>query len=107
MNWQPMFDKLLVRRRDPEKERGGIAIPEGSEKPQRIGVVVAAGPGRLCLETGSLVSLTVEVGDEVMFGHFSGVELPELDPLLVLLREDEVLMVSKQSQAVAVEPQAA
>jgi len=93
--WEPMFDKLLVRRREPEKQVAGLHIPEGSEKPQRIGTVLATGPGRLCLETGSIVSLHVRVGDEVMFGNFSGIDLPELEPNLVLLREDEVLMVQR------------
>jgi chaperonin GroES len=95
--WQPMFDKILVRRRDPEKQVAGglLHVPEGSEKPQRMGTVVAAGPGRLCLETGSIVELQVRVGDEVMFGNFSGIDLPELEANLVLLREDEVLMVQR------------
>ncbi len=93
--WEPMFDKLVVRRHAAPKEVGGITVPDIAEKPQQLGLVLAAGPGRLSLSTGTLVGLTINPGDEVLFGQFSGVELPDLGENLILLREDEILMVRK------------
>ncbi len=95
IQWQPLFDKLVVRRHAAPKSVGGIVVPEVSETPQQRGTVVSAGPGRLSLSTGSLVALIIKPGDEVLFGQFSGVDLPDLGADLVLLREDEILMVRK------------
>ena len=95
IQWQPLFDKLVVRRHAAPKSVGAIVVPEVSETPQQRGVVVSAGPGRLSLSSGTLVALIIEPGDEVLFGKYSGVDLPDLGPDLVLLREDEILMVRK------------
>ena len=59
------------------------------EKPQR-GKVVSVGPGKL-LDSGQRGSLSVSVGDEVIYGKYSGTEI-ELDGRDVkILRETDIL----------------
>jgi chaperonin GroES len=58
MNFQPLADRLLVRRiEEQETVRGGIIIPDtAKEKPQE-GEVVAVGPGKLTDEGTEYVIL--------------------------------------------------
>ncbi|HSE75655.1 MAG TPA: co-chaperone GroES, partial [Dongiaceae bacterium] len=75
MSFRPLHDRVLVRRIDAdEKTAGGIIIPDtAKEKPQR-GEVIAVGAGTRT-EEGRLTPLDVKVGDEVLFGKWSGTEV--------------------------------
>jgi chaperonin GroES len=88
---KPLGDKVIVKRVEAEaKSRGGIVLPDtAKEKPQR-GKVVSIGPGKL-LDSGSRGQLSVSVGDEVIYGKYSGTEI-ELDGRDVkILRETDIL----------------
>ena len=90
---RPLDDRIVVKPSDPEeKTPGGIVLPDtAKEKPQR-GEVIAAGPGKL-LENGERAEMLVKVGDEVLYGKYSGTEV-ELDgEKYVILREGDVLAV--------------
>ena len=93
MNFQPLADRLLVRRiEEQETVRGGIIIPDtAKEKPQE-GEIVAVGPGRLTAE-GKRIALEVKKGDRVLVGKYSGAEVKIDGTDYVILREDEVLGV--------------
>jgi len=59
------------------------------EKPQR-GTVLAVGPGKL-LDNGERSPMSVAVGDEVIYGKYSGTDI-EIDGKEVkILRESDVL----------------
>ena len=71
--------------------RGGLFIPDtAKEKPQQ-GEVVAVGNGKRN-EEGKLIPLEVKVGDRILFGKYSGSDVPKAygDEHLIM-REDEVL----------------
>ena len=63
MKFNPLGDKLLVRRSDEEETTaGGIVLPgSAAEKPSQ-GEVLAIGPGRV-LDSGEKVDVPVGVGD--------------------------------------------
>lgn len=88
---RPLHDRVLVRRMPEEmKTAGGIIIPEtAKEKPQR-GEIVATGKGRVT-EDGKVTPLDVKVGDQVLFGKFSGSELKLNGEEYLMMREDEIL----------------
>lgn len=90
---RPVYDRLVVKRSEGEaKSAGGILIPDtATEKPSR-GVVVAVGKGKL-LENGELRPLTVKVGDEVLFGKYSGTEVKFEGEEYVVMREDDVMAI--------------
>ena len=75
---------------DRERTAGGIVLPDtAKEKPQR-GKVVYVGPGKL-LDNGQRGSLSVSIGDEVIYGKYSGTDV-ELDGDDVkILRETDIL----------------
>jgi chaperonin GroES len=94
MNIRPLHDRVVVKRIDEEETKiGGLFIPDSAkEKPQQ-GEVVAVGNGKKT-EEGKLIPLDVKVGDRVLFGKYSGSDVPKTygDDHLIM-REDEILAV--------------
>jgi chaperonin GroES len=92
-NLRPLHDRVVVKRTE-EKEQmiGGLYIPDtAKEKPQQ-GQVVAIGDGRI-LEDGTRVPLDLNVGDQVLFGKYSGTEVKLNDEEYLIMRESDVLGV--------------
>jgi chaperonin GroES len=88
---RPLDDRVVVEPREAEERTaGGIVLPDSAkEKPQR-GKVVSVGPGKL-LDSGNRGQLSVSIGDEVIYGKYSGTEI-ELDGRDVkILRETDIL----------------
>ncbi len=94
MNIRPLHDRVVVKRIDEEEAKiGGLFIPDSAkEKPQQ-GEVVAVGNGKKT-EEGKLIPLDVKVWDRVLFGKYSGSDVPKAygDDHLIM-REDEILAV--------------
>ncbi|HLX42370.1 MAG TPA: co-chaperone GroES [Bryobacteraceae bacterium] len=94
MNIRPLHDRVVVKRIDEEEAKiGGLFIPDSAkEKPQQ-GEVVAVGNGKKT-EEGKVIPLDVKVGDRVLFGKYSGSDVPKAygDDHLIM-REDEILAV--------------
>ena len=91
VNIRPLDDRVVVQPVEAEQTTaGGIVLPDSAkEKPQR-GKVVAVGPGKL-LDNGVHATLSIAVGDEVIFGKYGGSEI-EVDGVdYKILRESDVL----------------
>jgi len=75
MKIRPLHDRILVKRIEAvQKSPGGIIIPPtASEKPSEA-LVVAVGPGKVN-ESGVFCEPRVRVGDKVVFGKYTGVEV--------------------------------
>jgi chaperonin GroES len=93
MKIRPLHDRIVVQRlEDERKTPGGIVIPDtAAEKPVR-GKVVAVGKGKL-LDNGDVRAVDVKVGDQVLFGKYSGTEVKIDGKELVVMREDDVMGV--------------
>ena len=82
---RPLGDRLIVLPDPPEDMVGLIHKPDiAQERPAR-GTVVAIGPA---------VS-AVQVGDRVLYGHFTGAEMEHNGAEHLCLREDDVFCVSE------------
>jgi chaperonin GroES len=91
MNIRPLHDRVIIQRIEEHKSAGGIVIPETvGDKPQR-GKVIAAGPGKY--EDGSLRKLDVKIGDEVLFGKYSGTEVKVNGKDFLVMREEDIMGV--------------
>ena len=93
---KPLQDRVLIREHTDDKEKktsSGIIIPAGTneDKAGKRGEVVAVGPGRH--EDGKLVTLSVKVGDKVIFQWGDKVSIDGEDYYVV--RESEVLATIK------------
>lgn len=84
-------DRIVVQPLEAEETTaGGIVLPDSAqEKPQR-GTVLAVGPGKL-LDSGSRAELSVAIGDEVIYGKYSGSDIEIDDVEYKILRETEIL----------------
>jgi len=93
MKIRPLHDRVIVKRMEEERTSpGGIVIPDtATEKPVR-GKVTAVGNGKI-LEDGSVRALDVKVGDQVLFGKYSGTEVKVGGDELVVMREDDLMAV--------------
>jgi chaperonin GroES len=78
-----------------EEERtssGGIVIPDSAaEKPQK-GEIVAVGNGKMT-DSGDVRALEVKVGDQVLFGKYSGTEIKIDGEEVLIMKEEDILGV--------------
>ena len=88
VNVKPLADRVLVEPAAAEqKTAGGIIIPDtAKEKPQK-GIVVAIGNGK------KDEPLTVKVGDQVLYGKYSGTEINIEGKDYLIMRESDILAV--------------
>jgi chaperonin GroES len=88
---RPLDDRIVVKPEEAEETTaGGIVLPDSArEKPQR-GTVLAVGPGRL-LDSGNRGTLSVAVGDVVIYGKYGGNELEVDGHDVKILRESDIL----------------
>ncbi|HEY7671451.1 MAG TPA: co-chaperone GroES [Gammaproteobacteria bacterium] len=93
MKIRPLHDRIVVKRLDEERTSpGGIVIPDtAAEKPIR-GKVIAVGKGKL-LENGEIRPVDLKVGDQVLFGKYTGTEIKVDGEELLVMREDDVMGV--------------
>lgn len=94
LNIKPLSNRVLVRRLEEQMQKtaGGIIVPDtAKEKPQR-GKVVAVGPGRLTDE-GERIKVEVKVGDDILFGKWSGSEITVDGEEYLFMKDDDILAV--------------
>ena len=93
IKFRPTDDRILVEPSEAaDTTTGGIILPDtAKEKPQR-GTVIAVGPGKL-LDSGKRGEMSVDIGDEVFYGKYSGTEIDFGTDKYVVLRETDVLAI--------------
>ena len=97
MKIRPLYDRIVIKRFEGEdKTKGGIIIPDTAKEKPAEGEVVAVGNGRV-LEDGTLRPVDVKVGDRVLFGKYGGTEVQIDGEPHVVLREDDVLAITKEA----------
>ena len=75
MKVRPLQDRIVVKRLEGESvTKGGIIIPDAAKEKPIEGRVVAVGSGKV-LKDGKVRPVDVKVGDVVLFGKYSGVEV--------------------------------
>ena len=93
MKVRPLYDRLLIKRTEPEEEvRGGIIIPDTAKEKPMEGEVIAVGSGRLD-EDGKRIPMDVKKGDRVLLGKYAGTDIKIDGEDYVIIREDEVLAI--------------
>ena len=88
VNVKPLADRVLVEPAAAEQKTAvGIIIPDtAKEKPQK-GIVVAIGTGK------KDEPLTVKVGDQVLYGKYSGTEINIEGKDYLIMRESDILAI--------------
>ena len=88
MNIKPLADRVLVEPAAAETTTAsGIIIPDtAQEKPQK-GTIIAIGSGK------KDEPITVNVGDTVLYGKYSGTELKLEGKDFLIMRESDILAI--------------
>lgn len=93
MKIRPLYDRVVVRRKEEEtKTAGGIVLPGSAKEKPNQGEIVAVGQGKL-LDNGELRPVSVKVGDQVIFGQYSGNNIKIDGEELIMLTETEIFGV--------------
>ena len=85
---KPLADRVLIKVSEAEtKTASGIIIPENAqEKPQK-GKVVAVGSG------SKDHTMTVKVGDTVLYGKYSMTELNHQGEDFIIMKESDIFAI--------------
>ena len=90
MKFKPLADRVLIEPA-PAEERtvSGIIIPDTAKEKPLKGTVVAVGPGK------SDESMTVKVGDAVLYGQYSGTEIKIDNGNYLIMKESDIYGICK------------
>lgn len=93
MNLTPLHDRVIVKPAAAEEvTKGGLIIPDTvKEKPQR-GEIVAVGAGKVG-EDGKSTPLAVKIGDNVLYGKYSGTEVSVDGVDYLIMRESDIFAI--------------
>ncbi len=88
MKIKPLADRVLVAPSAAEtKTASGIIIPDSAqEKPQK-GKIIAVGPGT------KENPVTLKIGDNILYGKYSGTELKHDGADYLIMRESDILAI--------------
>lgn len=90
---RPLGDKIVVQLIEAEeKTAGGIYLPDSAKKKPTEGKVIAVGSGRV-LDSGDRNTLTVKVGDRVLFSKYGGNEVNLEGQDYTILDEDQIYAI--------------
>ena len=88
MNVKPLADRVLILPAPAEEKTiGGIIIPDTAKEKPLQGKVVATGNGTKDEE------MVVKVGDEVLYGKYSGTELALEGTKYLIMRQSDILAI--------------
>lgn len=92
-NLKPLGDKVVVELVEAEeKTASGIYLPDSAKKKPQEGRIIAVGNGRV-LDSGERNTLTVKVGDRVLFSKYGGNEVSVEGKDYTILDEDQIYAV--------------
>ncbi len=91
MAFNPLHDRVVVRRvESEEKTAGGLIIPDSAKEKPSEGEIVSCGEGAR-KDNGELIPMAVKAGDRVLFGKWSGTEITLDGEELLIMKESDVL----------------
>lgn len=84
-SFKPLADRVLIEPAPAEqKTASGIIIPDSAKEKPLKGKIIAAGAGK------PDEPMTVKVGDEVLFGQYSGTEIKLDGTTYMIMREADI-----------------
>jgi len=87
----PLSDRVVVMPEDAEeKTASGIILPDTAQEKPHMGQIVAAGPGKVS-DNGSVVKMSLQTGDKVLYGKYSGTEITLDGNEVLIMRESDIL----------------
>merc|ERR1712178_172295 len=89
--FKPLFDRVLVQRAAAmNKTSGGIMLPESVQSKVNEATVIAVGPGKYNT-AGTVVPMSVAVGDKVLLPENGGSNLKFDEEEFVVFRDEDII----------------
>jgi chaperonin GroES len=86
----PLEDRAVILPDEEEATmRGPLYIPDTAKEKPTHGEVLAVGPGRI--EKGQRIPMEVKVGDQVIYGKYSGTPYQVDDDELIIIKASDIL----------------
>lgn len=93
MKIKPLADRVVIEAIEAdEKSSGGIYLPDTAKEKPQMGKVVAVGSGKVS-DSGETVKLEVKVGDQVLYGKYSGTDVTIDNKEYLIVRESDILAI--------------
>ena len=90
MKIQPLADRVVVEPKALEqKTAGGLIIPDTNKEKPLEGVILAVGAGT------KDIAMEVKVGDNVLYGKYSGTEVSVEGEDYLIMRQSDILAILK------------
>ena len=85
---KPLADRVLIQPKEAEtKTASGLYIPDTAKEKPSEGKVLALGPGK------KAEPMEVKVGDEVIYGKYSGTEVTVDDVKYLIVKQSDILAI--------------
>ena len=85
---KPLADRVLIQPKEAEtKTASGLYIPDTAKEKPSEGKVLAVGPGK------KDEPKEVKVGDEVIYGKYSGTEVTVDDVKYLIVKQSDILAI--------------
>ena len=92
-NIQPIFDYVLVKPLEQEtRTPSGIVLPDTVKEKPQVGKVMAVGTGKVN-DDGKKLSMTVKVGQQVLYKKWGGNEVKVGTEEWLLIEEKDVMAI--------------
>jgi chaperonin GroES len=76
---------------------GGIVLPEAARGKPTRGTIIAVGPGRIS-EAGALIPMPFEIGQQVVYGTYSGTEIEVDGETVLILKQPDIYCVVRPKE---------
>jgi chaperonin GroES len=90
---RPLQDRVLVSPVQEDEKIGNLFIPESAKEKPQMGKVLAVGNGAIDPITFKRIPMEVQVGDQILFGKYSGNDIKLGGVEMLILKENEILAV--------------
>jgi len=97
---QPIPGKVVIERDPPEEKVGLLVVPDTARENHNIGTVVAVNRD-VWWEQGTAYQPVCKVGDRVLIGKYSGVEIRYDGKDLLVMNQREILALLPPAPALA------
>lgn len=88
----PLADRVIVKQIEAEETtKGGIILTSAAQEKPQIFEVIAVGPGGFV--DGNEIEMTVETGDKVLLGKYSGTQVKVEGEELTIVRQQDILAI--------------
>jgi len=92
----PRGDRVVVKRIEAAGiTPGGIHLPDNVDREQKIGEVLAVGPGKIN-DVGMLIKIDLKVGAKVVFGEWGANKIEIDDEEFLLVQDNDIHAVIEE-----------